>query len=61
MKLIVPLGILLVCLSINVFASTQDEIDHLLAYVAKTDCQYNRNGTLHNGADAVEHINKKYD
>ncbi|MCO7187445.1 MULTISPECIES: DUF5329 family protein [unclassified Pseudoalteromonas] len=37
------------------------EINHLLMYVAKTQCQYERNGTLHTGAEAVEHIKKKYD
>jgi hypothetical protein len=41
-------------------AATQDEIDHLLNFVATTDCQYERNGTLHSGKEAVEHINKKY-
>lgn len=48
-------------LSINVSASTQDEIDHLLNFVASTDCQYERNGTMHDGTEAVEHINKKYE
>jgi len=47
--------------SFNVFASRQDEITHLLDYVSNTDCKYERNGTLHTGSDAVEHINKKYD
>ncbi len=53
------------CISLNTQASTveyvQDEINHLLSYVANTQCQYDRNGTLHSGAEAVEHINKKYD
>ena len=52
--------ILLSALSLNVFASSEDEINHLLNFVASTDCQYERNGTLHNGKEAVEHINKKY-
>lgn len=43
------------------FASTQDEINHLLDYVATTDCQYERNGSIYNGAEAVDHIKKKYD
>ena len=47
--------------SFNVFASSQDEITHLLDYVSNTDCKYERNGSLHTGAEAVEHINKKYD
>jgi hypothetical protein len=53
--------ILLSICSLNVFASTQeDEINHLLRFIASTDCQYERNGTLHNGKEAVEHIKKKY-
>ncbi|WP_426357391.1 DUF5329 family protein [Pseudocolwellia sp. HL-MZ19] len=46
--------------SINSYASTQDEIDHLLKFVSETSCSYERNGTRHNGQEAVEHINKKY-
>ncbi len=46
--------------SITVFAETQDEINHLLNFVASTDCKYERNGTMHNGKEALEHINKKY-
>jgi hypothetical protein len=46
--------------SLHAFASTQDEIDHLLSFVASTDCEYERNGTMHSGTEAVEHINKKY-
>ncbi|MGB1261424.1 MAG: DUF5329 family protein [Cognaticolwellia sp.] len=49
-----------VIFSFHVFASTESEIKHLLAYVEATDCQYERNGTMHSGADAVKHINKKY-
>ncbi|MBV1920308.1 MAG: DUF5329 domain-containing protein [Pseudomonadales bacterium] len=58
-----PVFGLLFCLSMwamNVHASSQDEIDHLLDYVSKTDCKYERNGTIHTGIEAVEHINKKY-
>jgi hypothetical protein len=46
--------------SLNAFAATHDEINHLLKFVASTDCKYERNGTLHNGKEAVDHINKKY-
>ena len=53
--------VLLSLCSLNAVASTQDEINHLLSFVASTDCKYERNGTLHTGAEAVEHINKKYD
>lgn len=52
--------VLLDIFSFSTFAATQDEIDHLLNFVAATDCQYERNGTMHTGAEAVKHIRKKY-
>ena len=52
---------MLLVFSLNVFASSQDEINHLLKFVSSTECQYERNGTMHNGLEAVKHINKKYD
>ena len=42
------------------FADTQQEIDHLLGFVGKTNCEYVRNGSSHTGLEAKEHINKKY-
>ncbi|MCU7960244.1 MAG: DUF5329 domain-containing protein [gamma proteobacterium symbiont of Bathyaustriella thionipta] len=41
-------------------ATMQNEIDHLLEFVKNTDCQYERNGDLHSGPEAVAHIRKKY-
>jgi len=41
--------------------ATEAEIDHLLAYVKKTECKYIRNGTVHDGQEAAEHIKAKYD
>lgn len=41
--------------------SVQQEIDYLLRYVENTDCTYDRNGSLHTGQEAVEHIRNKYD
>ncbi|WP_022942617.1 DUF5329 family protein [Psychromonas hadalis] len=40
---------------------TNKEIMHLLDFVEKTECIYNRNGTEHNGVEARQHIQKKYD
>ncbi len=60
MKLSHFLLILLSVLSLNVVAETKDEINHLLSFVTSTDCKYERNGTMHNGTEAVAHINKKY-
>ncbi len=42
------------------FANTEQEIQHLLKYVGNTNCQYERNGSVHTGAEAVKHIEKKY-
>lgn len=39
----------------------QQEIDHLLKFVAMTDCHYIRNGSEYNGKEAVNHIKRKYD
>jgi hypothetical protein len=36
------------------------EIDHLLWYIESSDCQFNRNGTIHESRDAVNHIRRKY-
>ena len=41
-------------------ANTQQEIDHLLDFVANTSCQYDRNGSIHTGLEAKDHINMKY-
>ena len=54
------LFIVLLLVSLNGVASTQDEINHLLSAVVSTNCQYERNGTFYNGKDAIKHINKKY-
>ena len=43
------------------FADSRQEIDHLLRFVANTDCQYDRNGTIYNGLEARQHINMKYE
>ena len=41
-------------------AETQLETQHLLKFIKTTQCQYERNGTLHNGVEALQHIQKKY-
>ena len=47
--------------SFNVLADSSKEIEHLLSFVASTNCKYERNGKMHSGEEAVEHIKKKYD
>jgi len=41
-------------------AGTEAEIDHLLRYIESSDCQFNRNGTMHDSQDAGKHIRRKY-
>jgi len=60
-KIIRVLAVLLLTGIGTVIADTQQEIDHLLDFVARTDCQYDRNGTIHNGQEARDHINMKYE
>ena len=54
---------MLASISIAPWASgdTQQEINHLLDYVANTDCQYDRNGSIYDGSEAWNHINMKYE
>ena len=54
-------AIFLLTLSGQVFAGPSDEITHLLTFVEKTECSYHRNGSEHNGNEARQHIQKKYD
>jgi len=42
-------------------ADTVQEIDHLLNFVAISKCQFDRNGTVHSGPEARDHINRKYE
>lgn len=37
------------------------EIAHLFAFVKATSCRYERNGSMHSGLEAAEHMQKKYD
>ena len=42
-------------------SSLQSEIHYLLQQIETTDCVFNRNGSRHQGAEAVAHIQRKYD
>ena len=47
--------------SVPVFASDmQSEIDHLLAFLENSECQFERNGKMHSGKDTVAHAKRKY-
>lgn len=52
--------LILVLIAVSAIADTQQEIDHLLNFVANTSCKYDRNGTIHDGPEARDHINIKY-
>lgn len=54
------LGFLLFYNSVAAQAAYKTEIAHLLEYVKTTECTYIRNGTSHNGTEAVSHIKNKY-
>ncbi len=41
-------------------ASTRAEIDHLLQHLATSKCEFYRNGSWYNGADARAHLEQKY-
>ncbi len=55
--LIVPLFLLM---GSRLFGDTLQEIDHLLDFVGKTNCQFERNGASHTGTEAKAHMSKKY-
>lgn len=42
-------------------ATAQREVGHLLDYVARPDCQFNRNGKWYEGEAAKAHLKQKYD
>jgi hypothetical protein len=41
-------------------ADLRGEIEHLLDFVASTNCEYERNGNSYSGSKAREHIERKY-
>ena len=41
--------------------ATSDEVDHLLAYLERSGCQFLRNGEWYDAARAKDHLNRKYD
>lgn len=42
-------------------ASTNDEIEHLLNFVAESGCTFERNGNDYDSVEARAHIQRKYD
>jgi hypothetical protein len=60
LKINIAVLLFLIVLPASAVASVEGEIKHLLNFVKKTECKYERNGTFHNGVEAANHINKKY-
>lgn len=42
-------------------AAMEEEIEHLLNFVEKSGCSFERNGTAYNSREARAHIQRKYD
>ena len=49
------------CMSAKTEAQMKVEIDSLLSVIKQSDCEFERNGKRYQSAEAIEHINKKYD
>ena len=41
-------------------AVTRSEVEHLLTYLERSGCDFERNGTWYNAVDARAHLEKKY-
>lgn len=56
--------VLSMCIGIPVFAEAESEskreILHLLNHLEASDCEFYRNGSWHDSARAVKHLNRKY-
>ena len=52
---------ILVLTARHVHADKQSEIEHLLAYVEKSGCEFERNGDIFDAPEARENIQRKYD
>ncbi len=50
----------LFCRAENVSTTAKVEIEHLLVFLERSGCQFNRNGSWHSAEEAAAHIRKKY-
>ncbi|KZX58514.1 hypothetical protein A3709_18510 [Halioglobus sp. HI00S01] len=62
MKTLTTTAALLLALTATlVQADTPDpEVQYLLGFVEQSGCDFERNGTVHNSADAADHLRLKY-
>jgi hypothetical protein len=61
-RLILPLFFLLPCLAFagEPSPTAKQEIAYLINHLKASGCQFNRNGTWYSSAEAVDHLNQKY-
>jgi Family of unknown function (DUF5329) len=60
-KTVLMLCIFTCVITVPVFASDmQSEINHLLAYLQNSECQFERNGKIHSANDTAAHAKRKY-
>ena len=50
----------LFCRAEDASSTAKAEIEHLLVFLERSGCQFNRNGSWHSAAEAAAHIRKKY-
>jgi len=60
-KLLITLLLWFALSSPSFAASTSDEIEHLLIFVANSGCIFERNGSDYDSVEARAHIQRKYD
>ena len=58
--LLTPLLLALLAARVTADDSTEAEIQHLLAFVAASGCDFQRNGSVHNPESAADHLRLKY-
>ncbi len=55
------LAVAKLCLAADLSPQAKAEIEYLIGNLQVSSCQFNRNGSWYSGAQAAEHIRKKYD
>ena len=60
MKRVILFTLLILSSGVSSADKLNDEVQHLLSYVATTECSFIRNGKSYNPDETVTHIKKKY-
>ena len=61
LRLIILLSLLSVCAGADVPPDQAPEVDHLIEYLATSDCEMIRNGKAYSGEKGAQHVRRKYD